>query len=162
MPARLKLQLILTLAGFLSHIGCALAQREKPLVYLKHMELSFRYPALARQARLQGTVTVKLTIAADGTVLTADSSSDDLLLTKYPLLQAQTAELVKKWTFGCFDCPAGNNFEHVIRVIYKLGGDPKSYDDTRIVLDLPNEVLITANPPECDHCPRQTKPKTLR
>lgn len=130
---------------------------QRRLVYVRHLEPPRVYPPLGRQARLQGTVMVKLTIAAGGIVLAANASSDDSVLKKVPLLQTVTAELVKKWTFGCFDCAVGENYEHTIRFVYKLEGNPKEYDDTRVVFDLPTDVTITAAPPVCDHCPPPAK-----
>ena len=122
-------------------------QEEKPIIYVKHLEPPLHYPAVARAAQLQGTVIVKLTIAADGAVLTAESSSG------YPLLRDETEKLVKKWTFGCANCSPRVPYEKTIKFIYRLEGEGISYDDTRIVMDLPNEVTITASPRECDHCP---------
>jgi TonB-like protein len=137
---------------------CVVGQGDKAgLIYIKHLEPPRAYPPLARSAQLQGTVIVRLKIAADGTVLAADASSDDPLLKKVPLLQASTVELVMKWTFGCFNCAPGVSYEHTIRFVYALEGTPKDHDDSRVVLELPNDVRVTATPPLCDHCPPPTK-----
>ena len=150
---------LLCIASLTFNLG-AVAQCEKqPLVCVRHAELPLRYPTLARQANLQGTVILRLTIAADGNVLAAKASSDDPLLSQHSLLQTESAALVKKWTFDCFNCAVDSNYEHVLRFVYKLEGEPKSYDDTRVVLDLPNEITVTASPAQCDHCPSPAKPK---
>jgi TonB family protein len=46
----------------------------------QHLELPTGYPNVARAARLQGTVTVQLTISSDGKVTAADATSSDALL----------------------------------------------------------------------------------
>jgi TonB family protein len=124
-----------------------------------HQECSTEYPALARQAQLQGTVILKLKILHDGKVLSAEPSTEDFLLNHYPVLQSAAAELVKKWTFGYFDCSENDTFEHVVRFVYKLEGPPKQFDDTSVIMELPNEVTVTASPPLCDHCPPPPKSK---
>ena len=139
------------------------AQTKKdPLIYIMHMEPPMKYPALARQAQLQGTVMLRLTISRDGKVLHAKASSDDFLLNQHPLLQSTSAELVKKWTFGCFNCSVDDTYEHVLKFVYKLNGEPTRFNDTTVVMELPNEVTVTANPPLCDHCPTPLKSKGKR
>jgi len=75
----------------------------------------------------------------------------------YPLLRAETEKLVKKWTFGCANCSRNVPFEQTIRFTYQLQGEASSYNDTRVVMDLPDQVTITASPPQCDHCPPKKK-----
>jgi hypothetical protein len=135
-----------------------LPQEEKQaIVYVKHLEPPLHYPALARQVQIQGTVIVKLTIAADGTVLAAESQTrnQDPQANAHPLLRDDTEKLVKKWTYGCAYCSSPVPYEKTIKFIYRLEGERISYDDTRVVMDLPHEVTITASPRECDHCPRK-------
>jgi outer membrane biosynthesis protein TonB len=43
----------------------------QPIIYVKHLEPPLHYPGLARQARLQGIVVVKVAIGADGRVVAA-------------------------------------------------------------------------------------------
>jgi hypothetical protein len=127
-----------------------LPQGDKPPVfYVKHMEPPLHYPPLARQVQIQGTVIVKLTIAADGTVLAVESPD------AHPLLKDDTEKLLKKWTFGCAYCSSPAPSEKTIKFIYRLEGEGISYDDSRVVMDLPDVVIITASPRECDHCPRK-------
>ncbi len=121
------------------------------IVYVKHLEPPLHYPALGRQAQIQGTVIVKLTIAADGTVLAAESAN------AHPLLRDETEKLVKKWTFGCAYCTPNVSYENATRFIYRLEGEGISYDNTSVVMELPDQVTITASPRECDHCPPKKK-----
>lgn len=153
---RLLLANLLAMALVLSGVG----QGEKePLVYVKHLEPPLRYPAVARYARLQGVVTLKLAIASDGSVTSTETTAEDPLLQAHPLLQVKTEELVRKWTFGCFNCPPAGAYVHLLRFVWKLEGEERNYDDTKVVMDLPNQVIVTANPSQCDHCPPPRKSK---
>lgn len=57
----------LAFAVFAEGQGCVISPQ--------HLELPTGYPNVARAARLQGTVTVQLTISGDGKVTTADATS---------------------------------------------------------------------------------------
>jgi len=146
----LAIPLVLLLTSF--------PQEEKqPVIYVKHLEPPVRYPQLARQVQFQGTAIVKLTIAVDGTVLAAKflTHDQDPQATAHPLLIEDAEKLVKKWTFGCAYCSSTTPYEKAIKFTYRLEGEGISYDDTRVAMDLPDEVTITASPRECDHCPRK-------
>jgi len=137
---------IMVLSLLISLVG--LPQEEKqPIFYVKHMEPPLHYPPLARQVQIQGTVIVKLTIAANGTVIATESPD------AHPLLKDDTEKLLKKWTFGCAYCSSAAPYEKTIKFIYRLNGEGISYDDSRVVMELPDEITITASPRECDHCP---------
>jgi TonB family protein len=144
-------------ASLLLLLGGLPQEERQPIVYVKHLEPPLHYPYVARAAQLQGTVIVKLTLAADGAVLGIESSPEDPLMVGYPLLRAETEKLVKKWTFGCANCSRNVPFEQTIRFTYQLQGEASSYNDTRVVMDLPDQVTITASPPQCDHCPPKKK-----
>ena len=133
-------------------------QEKQPVVYVKHLEPPMHYPPLARAARLHGTVIVKLTIGLDGTVLEAESSPEGSTVVGFPVLRDETEKLLKKWTFGCAFCSANASYVNTMRFRYVLEGDGISSDNTRVVMQLPDEVTITASPRECDHCPPTTKP----
>jgi hypothetical protein len=151
--------ILFCIASLVFSLGAPAQTKKDTLVYVKHLEPPFRYPLIARLAQLQGTVILKLTISQEGKVLSAEASSNDSLLNQHPQLQSTSAELVKKWTFGCFNCSVDGNYEHVLKFVYRLEGEPKQNDDTRVVMDLPNEVFVTTTPPLCDHCPPPVKPK---
>ena len=130
----------------------------QPIVYVKHLEPPLHYPALARAVRFHGTVIVKLTIGTDGVVLGAESSPQDSNMVGFPLLRDETEKLLKTWTFGCVFCSSGP-YSHTVRFHYVLEGDEVTYDDTRVEMQLPDEVTITVSPPVCDDCPTPAKPK---
>ena len=110
------------------------------------------YPALARQARIQGRVTASLRISADGVVHEVVVAAEDPILIAHPILQSDTQRILRQWAFDCESGATGNSFEHVIKFTYRLEGDDALYDDTKVVMNLPDEVTIIARPPVCDHC----------
>ena len=147
--------LLFAMLPFLSTVD---AQPQVPArVCVRHLAPPTRYPIVARLARLQGTVVEKLKIAADGSVVEAVVEAEDPLLTAHPILQSETQQLVRKWRFECLSCAPGVAFEHVIKFNYRLEGEDAQFDDTRVTLELPDEVTIVARPPVCDHCPPPKK-----
>ena len=147
--------LLLSMLSLLFTVGAQ--PQNPPPVCVRHLIPPTRYPVIARQARLQGTVVAKLTIATDGSVAEAAVETQDPLLIAHPILQSEIQQLVRKWTFECQSCAPGASFEHVIKFKYRLEGKDAEYDDTKVTLDLPDEVTILARPPVCDHCPAPKK-----
>lgn len=137
------------------------AQDEKhPIIYVKHLEPPLHYPPLARQVQFQGTVIVKLMIATDGTVQSAESLTQEQNpeAKAHTLLRDETLKTVRKWTFGCAYCSQNAAYEKTIKFVYRLQGEGISYDDTTVVMDLPDQITITVSPALCDHCPRKKTP----
>jgi len=130
--------------------------QNSPNVCVKHIVSPLRYPPIARQARIQGTVVAKLRVGADGTVQQVNILTDDLLLRAHPILQSETEKIVREWTFECSGC-ASPEFEHTVRFTYRLEGEDSQYDTSKVTMDLPTEVIITTAPPVCDHCPAKEK-----
>jgi hypothetical protein len=75
----------------------------------------------------------------------------------YPLLKRETESVVKNWTFGCANCPPNAPYEQSMKFIYRLDGEESYQDQTRVVMELPDQVTISAKPPQCDHCPPKKK-----
>jgi TonB family protein len=124
--------------------GSTAAQEAKqPIIYVKHLEPPLRYPPLARMTRVHGTVVMKLTISADGTVLAIESES------ALAIFKDDAEKIVKTWTFGCAGCPPNAPFEHTVRFNYKLVDEISSLD--RVVMNLPDEVTISTGPVVVDH-----------
>jgi TonB family protein len=128
----------------------------QPVIYVKHLAPPPSYPPLARSIHSQGTVVLKLRIAPDGKVLSVEAALPEDNVVGFPILRDSAENLVKNWTFGCANCGRNEPFEQTIRFEYKLrdGGIP--YDDSTVVMNLPNEVTVTATPVQCDHCPVET------
>ena len=125
----------------------AFADGQDRVVSPQHLELPTGYPNVARAARLQGTVTVKLTISGDGNVTAADATSSDALLREHPLLQREAADLTRRWKFTCLNCGKETSHPYVVLFTYRFEGKESTNPDTRITVDWPNRVTVTANPP---------------
>jgi hypothetical protein len=148
-----KTKLLLLGAAFVVLTAGTLGRaQEQHLVYVRHMEQPY-YPPLASAARIQGSVKLKLKIAPDGKVIEAVPLGDETSPKPNELLVMTSVAMVKTWTFGCFDCAAGAEYEHIITLVYKLEGSPSFDRPTKTVMDLPNEVTMTSTPMECYHCP---------
>ena len=158
MKSRTVLRVSLALAilsGFALQINAQ--QTQAPVIYVKHLESPVRYPPLARQVQFQGTVIVKFTIATDGTVRLAEALTQEQNpeANAQNLLRDETLKAVRKWTFGCVNCSTNATYEKTIKFVYRLEGEGISYDDTKVVMDLPDQITITVSPLLCDHCPRK-------
>jgi hypothetical protein len=119
-------------------------EQKQPIVYVKHLESPVRYPPLARQTRVSGTIVIKLTIAADGTVLKTESSPGDKHTVGFGLLKDDAERIVKTWTFGCAGCPPDAPFEHAIKFIYKVENEMTA-PRLRVVMNLPEEVTLSTD-----------------
>jgi protein TonB len=76
------------------------------------------YPPLARQARIQGTVMLKIVISKDGDV------RDMQLVSGHPMLAPAAIEAVKKWKYQPYRKDDGEVVEvlTMVRVIFTLAG----------------------------------------
>jgi hypothetical protein len=96
-------------------IAFALKAQSPVVVAPKHLELPSRYESVARAARLQGTVTVRLTISGEGDVIAAKPSSTDALLREHSILQqAKTVELTRRWKFSCSNCSKDGEYQYTV------------------------------------------------
>jgi len=120
---------------------------ENTAISPRHMELPTGYPNVARIARLQGTITVKLTISGDGNVVAAEATNLDDLLRTHPLLQNEAEQLSRQWTFTCINCAKESAYTYSLVFSYRLEGKASQYADSKVAVDLPNRVTVTANPP---------------
>jgi hypothetical protein len=146
----LVVPMLFLLAGFRQ-------QERQPIIYVKHLEPPLHYPPLARLTLLHGSVLVRVTIGTDGGVVALESKPADAQTIGYLFLRDETEKLVKKWTFSCVNCSSDSPYQKTIKFTYRLEGEGILYDDTKVSMDLPDEVTITASPVQCDHCPRKKK-----
>jgi hypothetical protein len=80
------MRFVLNLAsGFLASLTFAQAKNLAAVTPM-HIELPSRYENVARAARLQGVVTVMLTVSGDGKVIAAEASSPNPELKAHPIL----------------------------------------------------------------------------
>jgi hypothetical protein len=101
----------------------------------------------------------KIKVATDGTVAEVVVETQDSLLIAHPILQKETQQLVRQWTFECQTCAPGVGFEHVITFNYRLEGEDSHFSDTTVTMELPDAVSIVARPPVIEGDTAQTKPK---
>lgn len=124
---------------------------------VKHVDAPTTYPHLARQARIQGTVSIHLKISALGKVLDAQATTEDPSLKAHPVLQSQALQLVRNWTFECIGCPNNAGYDHTLVFIYRLEGKEAPYNESRVTMDLPDTVTIITNPPQVETSTAKTR-----
>jgi TonB family protein len=99
-----------------------------------------QYVRLARDAGLQGEAIVQVSIDIDGHV------KDCLIISGHPLLGQEAKRSAQLWTFT-----PGSERVLEIRYRFRLEGRPTDLmDPSDVSFDLPNTVLIKANPKPID------------
>jgi hypothetical protein len=81
-------------------------------------------------------------------VIKAEATSSEPLSKEHPILEYETLKVIRNWTFGCFKCEPNAEYEHTLVFLYRLEGDESSYNNSWLTMDLPDQVTITANPPQ--------------
>jgi hypothetical protein len=107
---------------------------------------------------LHGTVVVKLTIGTDRVILQAESSLQGSTVVGFGLSEMRLKRL-EEMDIRVRVLLIGRPYVHTIRFHYVLEGDGISYDDTRVAMQLPDEVTITASPRDRDHWPPPARSK---
>lgn len=142
---------LLLLTGLLTCCGMALAQDQSAgHLFIKHMG-PLIYSPLARTARVQGTVIVKLMIAGDGKVIgaTASSSSDkpgqpgnavDVILVPW------TTRMIGQWVFGCSGCKSDDVYDYSITFVYRVEGKSQHKPGLKVKRELPGEITLIVHP----------------
>lgn len=103
------------------------------------------YPASARVARIQGRVTLKVTIDKDGTVQHVELAHPMAYRTQ-PVLQQSAIDNMRHWKF---DRPASAPATLTVIYEYKFDGSLPVNDHcnpiTKMEFDLPNRVIVLSN-----------------
>jgi TonB family protein len=94
------------------------------------------YPAAARQARKQGTVTAHLVVDTSGTATIKIESGDTAF-------SEQVVTTLKKWRFA----PSGSQKTVTATFTFALAGDPSEHMGTTVSGRSPLNMVITATPP---------------
>jgi hypothetical protein len=94
------------------------------------------YPPIARSARVQGVVRVKLHIAPDG--VPAVTSMEG-----HPMLKPSVIDSISRWKFTCMDCSYGSSYEHSISFDFQL---PQEGDSTtKYDYQFPDRIAIISS-----------------
>jgi TonB family protein len=120
----------------------------------KHVEPP-TYPPIARAANVQGEVTLKLSIDANGVVTNAEVVNRDQMALP---LQESAIENIRRWTF---EKPQTGPMTQMIVHKYRLDGSltvRENYPVTKVVIDLPDRVTILGSEPMMtpDHSKKKT------
>jgi TonB family protein len=97
-----------------------------------------RYPSLARQARIQGAVTLQVKVGEAG-------RTEKLILSEAHNLLKQTVEdaaATAKFSSKC----AGREIRVVFSFELDLEARPRNFDDGSVILQCPNRITIRAAP----------------
>jgi TonB family protein len=109
----------------------------------KHIETPI-YPVLARIAAIEGTVTLEVTIGADGRVKNA-VVTDKPGQQAQQVLQQSAIDNIRQWTF---EKPVSAPFKQVMIYSYatdiSLHPDERKNQVTKVNIDLPDRVTILA------------------
>ena len=140
-----------TAAWLLWLVPASCLSQIQPGLCPKHIETP-EFPALARQTRIFGKVTLTVTIDADGNVQRVDVDNTGEKVSG--LLQNSAVENMKRWKFSKSP-PA----PYMQRIVYDYepdaslppsGGPKASPKVTRVIIDLPGRVNIFMNDPMID------------
>jgi len=131
-----------TLLAFLVFAGGIASHAADLQREVRSMDLP-KYPPLAYQARIQGTVRLNVAVDAQGQVTKAT------VLSGHGLLKAAAAANVKTWRFA--PLPGGSPSETTVNYVFKIEGKETPYVEaskqrSRISLDLPGTIEISAPP----------------
>lgn len=126
---RFLLALLLALLGFQSA-----SQEPSSEPCVMHVE-ALHYPALARQARIQGEVKVSALVDETGNVILPAVS------TGHPLLGEVVLANIRKWRFQ----PTPHSFTTEITYEFTLSGEDGPSPSEQVIFDLPHHVQIVAS-----------------
>ena len=101
-------------------LATSTASAADPEAFLKSAPMPF-YPPLARQARVERTVTLRVTIDQDG------NAKDVEALSGHPLLRNATVEYVKGWKLA-WSHPCFCTVKRDVTFLYKISGKEATAD----------------------------------
>ena len=126
----------LVLAGVLL-VGFSIACHAGDGLCIRHADVPV-YPVLGWQAQLQGFVVLNVDIAPDGEVVSVSASGAN------KLLQKAAADNIRTWRF----CSALAKQNVTITYVYNLEGEETDHmPREKVVLDIPEQIIITSRPP---------------
>ena len=126
----------------------------------KHIETP-DYPAVAAAARVQGRIVLHVALDAEGKV-TKVEVAEEVAHSTQPILQDSAIDSAKRWTF---EKPAAAPVTKVIVYEYKMDPSLPPISDhqgpiTKVLIDLPDHVIILHNEAVADPAQNRKKPKS--
>ena len=110
------------------------SQTSEP-INVAHLE-SIAYPVVARDAQIQGTVEIDVSISPDGAVISALANSG------HPALKRPAEENIRRWRFA----PANSRRNFSIVYEFSLEEPRLPYGcETKNYFDLPSKVRVVTN-----------------
>jgi TonB family protein len=114
-----------------------------------------QYPALARQAQIQGEVKVEFVLSSDGEPISVVAVSG------HPLLKPAAEQNVKTWRFELPKDLYRTEWKYDTIFNFKISDDKQPYEDPKltVTLDSYHYVEVTTNPPSTKYahdCPLPT------
>jgi len=106
---------------------------------IAHLEVP-KYPEIARLSRVEGAITVDVSIGADGKVVSTTASG-------VAMLREAAEENAKHWTFQ-------PGHAATLRIVYQFRlekAEVTSSARSDVVFDLPDRVLVLSHPQKLDH-----------
>jgi TonB family protein len=107
----------------------------------RHIETPV-YPSIANTAHVTGTVTLTLTIDADGNVADVEAKTESNVPRASQLLEVVAVANIRQWTFAR---PPFAPYKQTIVYDYKMDQSLPLDGPTKVTFDLPERVTIVAS-----------------
>ena len=94
-----------------------------------------KYPAIAKQAAVQGAVKLDLDVSSNGKVTSVR------VISGAPILVQAATENVKKWQFACDGCSWEESFEHAMTYEFVLDTSGREWG-WHVSYEFPDKVIL--------------------
>ena len=98
-----------------------------------------RYPAVARQAHIEGEVKVAVKLSPTGEVIEAE------VMRGHPMLKQVALDNIKKWRFHCDDCAYGESFSHEMTYSFEI--DNGEHGNRSVRYQFPDRLFVYSETP---------------
>ncbi|SRR6266849_5733375 len=115
------------------------SQASQPII-VNYLE-SITYPAVARDAQIQGTVEIDVSVSSRGDVISASANSGN------PVLKRAAEENIRRWRFAPGD-------QRAFSIVYEFSlEEPRTpyRSETKNYYELPSRVRVVTNLPAGSH-----------
>lgn len=126
------------IAGVLFCLICGCSEHVEEPLCPRHIEIPF-YPPIANSANVSGTVSLTLTIDAEGNVEDAKARTTDSNVQGSRLLENSSITNIRRWTFTK---PPTAPYTRMISYKYEITRSLPLDSPTKVTFDLPQLVTI--------------------